>query len=71
MASLAAAPTALHFHGRQHRMMPFNRQKNVRTHNKVSLLALVVISSPCSQLRAQKLDPSLYSGLEWRMIGPF
>jgi photosystem II stability/assembly factor-like uncharacterized protein len=43
----------------------------VRTHNKVALLALVAISSPLIELRAQKLDPSLYSSLEWRMIGPF
>ena len=35
------------------------------------LLALVAITSSVSQLHAQRLDPSLYSSLEWRMIGPF
>ena len=43
----------------------------MRTHNKVVLLALVTISFPSILLRAQGLDPSLYSSLEWRMIGPF
>jgi photosystem II stability/assembly factor-like uncharacterized protein len=38
---------------------------------KTVLLALTAITSSVSQLRAQKLDPSLYSSLEWRMIGPF
>ena len=47
------------------------RQETVRTHNNVVLLALVAISSLSIELRAQKLDPSLYSSLEWRMIGPF
>jgi len=35
------------------------------------VLALVAITSSVSQLGAQKLDASLYSSLEWRMIGPF
>jgi len=52
-------------------MMLFTRQRTVRTHNKAALLALLVISFPCGRLRAQKLDQSLYSSLEWRMIGPF
>ena len=43
----------------------------MRTHSKVVLLVLVAISSPSIELRAQKLDSSLYSSLEWRMIGPF
>ena len=43
----------------------------MHTHKKVVLLALVAISSSSIELRAQKLDPSLYSSLEWRMIGPF
>ncbi len=51
--------------------MPFTRQETVRTHNKVALLALVAISYSSIELRAQKLDPSLYASLEWRMIGPF
>jgi photosystem II stability/assembly factor-like uncharacterized protein len=41
------------------------------TYNKFVLLVLVAISSPSIELRAQKIDPSLYSSLEWRMIGPF
>src|SRR4030088_2081589 len=32
------------------------------------VLAAAVISRPVA---AQKVDPSLYSSLEWRMIGPF
>jgi hypothetical protein len=43
----------------------------VQTNAKTVVLALVAITSSVSQLRAQKLDPSLYSSLEWRMIGPF
>jgi photosystem II stability/assembly factor-like uncharacterized protein len=43
----------------------------VQTNAKSLVLALVAIASSASQLRAQKLDPSLYSNLEWRMIGPF
>jgi photosystem II stability/assembly factor-like uncharacterized protein len=43
----------------------------VQTNAKTVALALFAIASPVSQLRAQKLDPSLYSSLEWRMIGPF
>ncbi len=51
--------------------MRFTQPEIVRTHNKVVLLALVAISSSSIELRAQQLDPSLYSSLEWRMIGPF
>jgi photosystem II stability/assembly factor-like uncharacterized protein len=43
----------------------------VKTIAKTVVLALVAITSSVGQLRAQKLDPSLYSSLEWRMIGPF
>jgi photosystem II stability/assembly factor-like uncharacterized protein len=43
----------------------------VQTNGKNVVLALVAITSSASQLRAQKLDPSLYASLEWRMIGPF
>jgi photosystem II stability/assembly factor-like uncharacterized protein len=43
----------------------------VLTNAKTVVLALVAITSSVSQLRAQELDPSLYSSLEWRMIGPF
>jgi photosystem II stability/assembly factor-like uncharacterized protein len=51
--------------------MSFTQPEIVRTHNKVVLLALVAISCSSIELRAQPLDPSLYSSLEWRMIGPF
>jgi photosystem II stability/assembly factor-like uncharacterized protein len=44
---------------------------SVQTNAKTVVLALVAVTSSVSQLRAQKLDPSLYSSLEWRMIGPF
>jgi photosystem II stability/assembly factor-like uncharacterized protein len=43
----------------------------VQTNAKTVVLALVSIIPSVTQLRAQKLDPSLYSSLEWRMIGPF
>jgi len=43
----------------------------VQPNAKNVLLALVAITSSVSQLHAQRLDPSLYSSLEWRMIGPF
>ena len=69
-ASLARAAIALHFHVRPTERCPLTRQETVRTHN-VLLLALVAISSSSIELCAQKLDPSLYSSLEWRMIGPF
>src|ERR1700675_3822017 len=69
-ASLARAALALHFQVRSTPKMPFTRQRTVRTHNEVVLLALFAISSSSIELRAQKLDPSLYSSLEWRMIGP-
>src|SRR6202049_3681352 len=51
--------------------MSLTNKTIVRTYNKVVLVALVAISSPSIELDAQKLDPSLYSSLEWRMIGPF
>src|SRR5678809_129518 len=35
-------------------------------------LTLVIIATVCvSSIEAQQPDPSLYSGLRWRMIGPF
>jgi photosystem II stability/assembly factor-like uncharacterized protein len=43
----------------------------VHTPKKIALLALAAISSSSIELHAQKIDPSLYSSLEWRMIGPF
>jgi len=43
----------------------------VQTNAKTVVLALIASTSTVSQLHAQKLDPSLYSSLEWRMIGPF
>lgn len=49
----------------------FTEPEIVHTPKKAALLALVAISSSSIELRAQKLDPSLYSSLEWRMIGPF
>ncbi|GAC1487173.1 MAG: hypothetical protein NVS1B5_09990 [Gemmatimonadaceae bacterium] len=39
-------------------------------HNTIPL-SLAAISLWSIELSAQKLDPSLYSSLEWRMIGPF
>ncbi len=51
--------------------MLFTEPEMVHTKMKIVLLALVAISSSSIEVRAQKLDPSLYSSLEWRMIGPF
>ena len=51
--------------------MLFTEPEIVLTDKRVVLLALVAIWFSPSALRAQKLDPSLYSSLEWRMIGPF
>ncbi len=41
------------------------------TKHKIIPLILAAISLWPIELCAQKLDPSLYSSLEWRMIGPF
>jgi photosystem II stability/assembly factor-like uncharacterized protein len=68
---LADAAIALHFHWRSHRRTLSPNPISVQTNAKTAVLALVAICSSVSQLRAQKLDPSLYSSLEWRMIGPF
>src|SRR5258708_774625 len=78
--TLADALTALHFLGpisqqylaadppaKRFSPTPIAVQPNAKT----AVLALVAITSSVTQLRAQKLDPSLYSSLEWRMIGPF
>jgi len=43
----------------------------VLTKHKIIPLILAAISLWPIELCAQKLDPSLYSSLEWRMIGPF
>ncbi len=37
----------------------------------IGLIAIVAITGSSASLAAQTLDPSLYSSLEWRMIGPF
>jgi hypothetical protein len=68
---LADAAIALHFHWRSYRRTPSPNPISVQTNAKTVVLALVAVTSSVSQLRAQKLDPSLYSSLEWRMIGPF
>src|ERR1700730_14723224 len=70
-APLARDAIALHFLGRSNGQQLFTQRETVHTHNRVILLTLVAISSFSIELRAQKLDPSLYSSLEWRMIGPF
>ncbi len=41
------------------------------TRTTLILIASVAISGSSASLAAQQLDPSLYSTLEWRMIGPF
>ena len=44
-----------------------------QTHRSVRLLVFAIIASFLAALNAgaQQLDPNLYSGLRWRMIGPF
>src|SRR5689334_11869829 len=34
-------------------------------------MALLSILIPASNLSAQQVDPNVYSGLRWRMVGPF
>ena len=34
-------------------------------------LALLSVIIPAFNLSAQQVDPNFYSGLRWRMIGPF
>jgi photosystem II stability/assembly factor-like uncharacterized protein len=69
--TLADARIALHFHWRSRRQTLSRNPIIVQTTAKTVTLALVAITSSVTPLRAQKLDPSLYSSLEWRMIGPF
>src|SRR5712671_3181737 len=80
VGTLADALIALHFLGSTSQQNlagepPAKRSSPtptaVQTNAKTAVLALVAITSSVTQLRAQKLDPSLYSSLEWRMIGPF
>src|SRR6266699_2259483 len=42
-------------------------------HTRAGIFSLTIIASGAFSpaMSAQKLDPSLYSSLEWRMIGPF
>ena len=42
-----------------------------QTRTTLLLIAAVAIVGSSASLSAQSLDPSLYSTLEWRMIGPF
>jgi hypothetical protein len=42
-----------------HRFLPF------------VIIAVFGLSLSASNINAQQRDPSLYSGLRWRMIGPF
>jgi photosystem II stability/assembly factor-like uncharacterized protein len=42
-----------------------------QTRTTLLLIAAVAIVGSSASLTAQRLDPSLYSTLEWRMIGPF
>ncbi len=42
-----------------------------QTRTKILLLAAMTMASASTELVAQQPDSSLYSSLEWRMIGPF
>src|SRR5262244_4000502 len=37
----------------------------------LALTCLLTFFPPTARVEAQQLDPKLYSGLHWRMIGPF
>ena len=43
----------------------------VQTRTRILSLTIIASGAFSPDLSAQKLDPSLYSSLEWRMIGPF
>src|ERR1043166_9660465 len=43
----------------------------IRRSARLSILVLVALLLTAAYASAQQLDPSLYSGLRWRMIGPF
>lgn len=43
----------------------------IRRSARLSIVVLVALLLTASHAGAQQLDPGLYSGLRWRMIGPF
>src|SRR6185503_14607608 len=68
--ALAAHSDVLHFPA--HRYRPPPREIKIVKMNLKPLVMLVGATLlPVDQSPAQQLDQSLYSNLEWRMIGPF
>ncbi len=51
--------------------MPKLLRMIVRTPAAVSVAAILGLSLFVPITKAQQYDPNLYSGLRWRMIGPF
>src|SRR6266481_5407603 len=51
--------------------MPESRRMIIRSFALVSMAAIVALLLLPLTANAQQYDPSLYSGLHWRMIGPF
>lgn len=49
----------------------YSRSEMAHTRTTLVLIASVAVAASSAPLAAQQFDPSLYSTLEWRMIGPF
>ena len=66
---LAWEPTALHFP----RVPSYHLTRSEMTHRRFTLACITgaAITGFSFPVSAQRLDPSAYSTLEWRMIGPF
>src|SRR2546423_14917346 len=67
---LAWAPLALHFLAKV-LSLPLTGSEMASTRTTLILIASVAISGSSASLAGQLPDRSLYSTLEWRMIGPF
>jgi len=68
---LARAPIALHFLAKVLVFTAHYRSKMAHTRTTLVLIASVAITGSSVPLAGQRVDSSLYSTLEWRMIGPF
>src|SRR6266513_1275867 len=70
---LACASSGLHFLEASFVSPTSIQRAMTQTRTRIFLLALIAstLPLPTGALAAQQLDPSLYSTLEWRMIGPF
>ncbi|MFN2638416.1 MAG: WD40/YVTN/BNR-like repeat-containing protein, partial [Gemmatimonadaceae bacterium] len=68
---LACGALGLHFLARSLLRNAFHPTAMAQSCPKFVLITLLALSSSPSIAGAQKIDQSLYSSLEWRMIGPF